>query len=260
MSMNISVVIITYNEEDRLEAALKSVDGVADEIVVVDRFSSDDTAKIAEKYTDRFIQREWTNYADQKNFANAQATHPWILSLDADERLSSQLREEIISLKSGDQTDAHAFSMPRQAYYLGRWIRHSGWYPDRKTRLFRKDSARWEGAFVHERLEVEGPVSKLKGVLQHFTYRSLSDHVQRLDTYSSLGAQRLYAEQKRCRWHHLRVLPIFGFLRAYVWKAGFLDGAAGFIIAVMQGYGVFVRYAKLREIWKKGERIEPFPN
>ena len=258
--MKISVVIITYNEEDRLEACLKSVEGVADEIVVVDRFSTDDTARVARKYTDRVIQREWTNFADQKNFANSHAAHPWILSLDADERLSPELRDEILALKDGESTAAAAYSMPRQAYYLGRWIRHSGWYPDRKIRLFRKDSARWEGAFVHESLEVEGSVHRLSGVLRHFTYRHLSDHIRRIDAYSSLGAQRLYAEQKRCRWHHLRVLPFFGFLRAYVWKAGFLDGAAGFIIAVMQGYGVFVRYAKLREIWKKGERIEPFPN
>jgi hypothetical protein len=150
--------------------------------------------------------------------------------------------------------------MPRQAHYLGRWIRHSGWFPDRKVRLFRKDKAHWEGEFVHESLEVEGEVKKLQGVLQHFTYRDLSDHIRRIDIYSSLGAQKLYAEQKRCRWYHLTVLPFFSFLRTYVWKAGVLDGPAGFIIAAMQGYGVFVRYAKLREIWKKGERIEPFPH
>ena len=257
--MKISVVLITFNEADRLEAALKSVEGIADEIVVVDSHSTDETEKIALKHTDRFFRREWTNYADQKNYANSKAAFPWILSLDADERLSPGLRQEILSLKEEDQA-ASAFSVPRQAYYLGRWIRHSGWYPDRKVRLFRNNNASWEGEFVHESLEVEGEVKKLQGILQHFTYRDLSDQLLRVDTYSSLGAQKLYADQKRCRWHHLWALPFFSFLRTYVWKAGFLDGQAGFIIAVMQGYGVFARYAKLREIWKKGERIEPFPH
>jgi glycosyltransferase involved in cell wall biosynthesis len=257
--MEISVVLITCNEADRLEPALKSVEGIADEIVIVDSQSTDETAQIAQKFTNRFFLREWTNYSDQKNFANSQASFPWILSLDADERLSPALRQEILDLKR-EGTSASAFSMPRQAFYLGRWIRHSGWFPDRKIRLFRKDAARWEGEFVHESLEVEGDVRRLKGVLQHFTYRDLSDHVRRVDTYAGLGAQRLYSEQKKCRWHHLAVLPLFGFLRAYVWKAGFLDGAAGFIIAVMQGHGIFLRYAKLRGIWKKGERIEPFPH
>ena len=257
--MKISVVIITYNEADRLEAALKSVREVADEIVIVDRHSTDNTAKIAKKFTDRFYYRDWTNYADQKNFANSKAGMPWILSLDADERMSPSLRQEILELKKEDPS-VSAFSMPRQASYLGRWIRHSGWYPDRKIRLFQKDKAHWEGAYVHESLEVEGEVKKLQGVLQHFTYRNISDHVRRLDTYAGLGAQKLYAEQKRCRWYHLLLLPFFGFLRAYVWKCGFLDGMAGFVIAIMQGYGIFIRYARLREIWKKGERIEPFPD
>ncbi len=257
--MKITAVLITYNEADRLEAALKSVEGIADEIVIVDSHSTDDTEKIARKCTDRFFLREWTNYADQKNYADSKASFPWILSLDADERLSPGLRQEILALKADDPA-ASAYSMPRQAYYLGRWIRHSGWFPDRKVRLFRKDKACWEGEFVHESLAVEGEVKKLHGVLQHFTYRDLSDQIRCIDTYSSLGAQKLYAEQKRCRWYHLAVLPSCGFLRTYVWKAGFLDGLAGFVIAVMQGYGVFARYAKLREIWKKGERIEPFPH
>ncbi len=257
--MKISVVIITFNEEDRLEAALKSVREVADEIVIVDRHSTDDTAKLAKRYTDRFYRRDWTNYADQKNFANSKAGFSWILSIDADERLSSSLSQEILELKKGEPA-VSAFSMPRQAYYLGRWIRHSDWYPDRKIRLFQKDQAHWEGAYVHESLEVIGEVKKLQGVLQHFTYRNISDHVWRLNAYAGLGAQKLYAEQKRCRWYHLWPLPFFGFLRAYVWKFGLLDGMAGFVIAVMQGYGIFLRYAKLREIWKKGERIEPFPD
>ena len=144
-AMEISVVIITYNEEKRLENALKSVEGIASEIIVVDRHSSDDTIKVAKKYTKQVFLRKWTNFSDQKNFANSKAQHPWILSLDADERLSPELREEILGLKESEEEHS-AYSMPRQVYYLGKWIRHSGWYPDRKVRLFRKDKAHWEGS------------------------------------------------------------------------------------------------------------------
>jgi glycosyltransferase involved in cell wall biosynthesis len=228
--MDISVVIITYNEEKRLEAALKSVADIASEIVVVDRFSNDDTVKVAKKYTDLVFQRKWTNFSDQKNFGNSKTSFLWILSLDADERVSPDLREEILQLKEGEP-DCSAFSMPRQTYYLGRWIRHGGWYPDRKIRLFRKDSVRWEGEYVHESLVVEGEVNLLK----------------------------VYAKKKKCRWYHLAIVPFLNFLKSYFWRAGVLDGFAGFVVATLHGYSVFIRYAKLKEIWKKGERLSPFP-
>jgi len=256
--MKISVVVITFNEEKRLMPALKSVEGVADEIIVVDSYSTDDTLKLARRFTDKVYRRRWTNYADQKNYANGKASHPWILSLDADERLSPRLREEIQALKEGEATAA-AFSMPRLTCYLGRWIRHSGWYPDRKVRLFRRDRARWEGPYVHEKLVVEGEIRRLRGDLHHFTYRDIRDHLERINTFSTLGAKKLYAARRKCRWFHLVLLPGTRFLKAYILKAGFLDGYAGFIIAFLHGFAVFVRYAKLREIWKKGERIEPFP-
>ncbi|MFQ6038148.1 MAG: glycosyltransferase family 2 protein, partial [Candidatus Aminicenantales bacterium] len=182
----------------------------------------------------------------------------WILSLDADERLSPELREEILELKR-EEPGCSGFSMPRKVHYLGRWIRHSGWYPDRKIRLFRKDKAHWEGEYVHEDLVIDGEVRKLKGDIFHFTYRDISDHLRRINAFSDLGAQKLYAQNKKCRWYHLVFLPFFGFLKSYVWKAGVLDGFAGFVISVLHGYARFARYAKLREIWKKGERIEPFP-
>ena len=258
-AMEISAVIITSNEEKRLEPALKSLAGVASEIIVVDSFSSDGTVKLAKKYTKQVFQRQWTNFSDQKNFANKKASFPWILSLDADERLSPELREEILQIKNGEP-DCSAFSMPRQVFYLGKWIRHSGWYPDRKIRLFQKDKARWEGEFIHEKLVVEGKVQKLKGVIYHFTYRNISDHLARVDKFSELGAQKLYTQKKKCRLYHLAFLPVFRFIKSFFLKAGFLDGYAGFIISVLHGYAIFVRYAKLREIWKKGERIEPFPD
>jgi len=256
--MEISAVIITYNEEKRLEPALKSLEGVASEIIVVDAYSQDKTLKIAKKYTDKVFQRKWTNFADQKNFANRQAAFPWILSLDADERLSPQLREEILALKA-EEPPWSGFSMPRQVFYLGRWIRHSGWYPDRKIRLFRKDKAYWEGEYIHEDLKIEGRVVKLKGAIHHFTYRHIQDHLDRINVFSELGAKKLYAKGKKCRWYHLIFLPFFRFAKSYFLKAGFLDGFAGLVISVLNGYSIFIRYAKLKEIWKKGERIEPFP-
>jgi len=255
--MEITAVIITYNEERRLEDALKSLAGVVSEIVVVDCHSTDDTVKIARLFTDRVFERAWTNFADQKNFANEKAVHPWIFSLDADERVSPELRIELLGLRAAEPA-VDAFSIPRQVYYLGRWIRHSGWYPDRKTRLFRKTKAHWEGEYVHERLVVDGRTGKLHGAIHHFTYRNIHEHLARINTFSDLGAQKLYAKKKKARWYHLTCLPFFRFVRAYVWKRGFLDGFPGLVISALTAYALFVRYAKLREIWKKGERIEPF--
>lgn len=259
--MEISFVIITKNEEKRLEPCLQSIQEVADEIVVVDAYSQDETVKVAEKYKAKVFKRAWTNYSDQKNFANSQAKFSWIFSIDADERLSPQLKEELLELKEkSPEPEEAAFSVPRLAFYLGHWIRHSGWYPDRKTRLFRREAARWVGDYVHERLEVKGPVGKLQGHLYHFSYDSLADHLERINLYSELGAKELYAQQKKCRWYHLILLPLARFLKSYLLQAGWLDGFPGLVISVLSGYGLFVRYAKLKEIWKKGEKIEPFPD
>ncbi|MCP2620326.1 glycosyltransferase family 2 protein, partial [Candidatus Aminicenantes bacterium AC-334-K16] len=244
-----------------LEPCLQSIQAVADEIIVVDAYSQDETVKVAEKYRARVFKRSWTNYSDQKNFGNSRAKFPWIFSIDADERLSPQLKEELLELKTRPaEPPEAAFSVPRIAYYLGRWIRHSGWYPDRKIRLFRQELTRWVGDYVHEKLEVEGAVGKLNGHLYHFTYDCLADHLERINLYSGLAAKELYAQQKKCRWHHLLLLPFCRFLKSYLLQAGFLDGFPGLVISVLSGYGTFVRYAKLKEIWKKGEKIEPFPD
>jgi len=259
--MEISAVIITCNEEKNLEAALASLRGVASEIVVVDSFSTDATFRIAKKHTPRVVQRKWTSYADQKNYANGLAAGPWILSLDADERLSPGLREELLALKASFQEpDCAGFSMPRRVFYLGRWIKHSGWYPDRRVRLFRKDAARWEGDYVHESLFVAGRIERLQGDVHHFSYRDITDHLDRINKFSSLGAQKLYAKKIKCRAVHLLCLPPARFIKSYILKRGFLDGFPGLVISVLNGYAIFARYAKLREIWKKGERIEPFPD
>jgi glycosyltransferase involved in cell wall biosynthesis len=254
--VDISAVIITYNEERRLEDALRSLRGLAREVVVVDSRSSDGTVRLAKKYGCRVFTRDWTNYADQKNFGNAKASSSWILSLDADERVSPELKAEILALPEGDPGCA-GYSIPRLVRYLGRWIRHSGWHPDRRVRLFRRGAARWEGEFVHEKLVLDGRAAGLRSPIHHFTYRRISDHVARINSFSELGAKKLYARRKKCRWFHLLLLPPARCARSYVLRRGFLDGFAGLVIAVLNGYAIFLRYAKLREIWKKGERIEP---
>jgi glycosyltransferase involved in cell wall biosynthesis len=256
--MDISAVIITFNEEQRLEPALQSLEGLVREVIVVDAFSTDGTVKLAKARGCRVFERAWTNYSDQKNFANDKASSAWILSLDADERVSPELRRELEGL-AGVEPACDGFSIPRRVYYLGRWIRHSGWYPDRRVRLFRRGAARWEGEYVHENLVVSGRVERLRGDISHFTYRNIADHVARINKFSGLGAQKLYVRRKKCRWYHLVFLPPGRFLKSYILKAGVLDGFPGLVISVLNAYAIFIRYAKLREIWKKGEKIEPVP-
>ena len=188
--MNISATIITFNEEVHLAQCLESMRGIADELIVVDSGSLDRTQQIAESHGAKFFVRSWTNYSDQKNFASAQAAHEWILSVDADECLSSSLREELLELKQKQDT-AVAYSFPRKAFYLGRWIDHSGWYPDYKTRLYKRGMAHWAGEFVHETLVVDGTTRRIEADLLHYTCRSVSAHAQSLDRYTSLAAQDL---------------------------------------------------------------------
>ncbi|MFQ6082883.1 MAG: glycosyltransferase family 2 protein [Candidatus Aminicenantia bacterium] len=256
--MKISATIITYNEEKKIEGALSSLLGLVDEIVLVDSFSQDNTLKIAKKYPAKIFKRKWTNYADQRNFALAKASFPWILNLDADERVSPELKEEILSIKD-KEPECDGFYIPRLVFYLGRWIYHSGWYPDRKIRLFKKENAHWQGEFVHENLIFKGKTKNLKNPIHHFTYRNLTDHIRQINKYSTLGAQKLYAEKKKTHWYHFILWPFFRFLKSYFLKLGFLDGFPGLVISILNGYYIFIRYVKLKEIWKKGEKIEPFP-
>lgn len=248
--MKISACIITYNEEDRIEPAIKSLEGVVDEIIVVDAFSIDKTPRIVQSYNVRFFQRKWEGYSDQKNFAISQAKYPWILSIDADERLSKELREEIIKIK-GDEPNFDGFSFKRKPFYLGKWIKHSGWYPDKKIRLFKKDLAYWEGDFVHEKLVFKGKVKDLKGDLLHYSYRNLSDHILRIEKYSNLSADKMFTEGKRSTFLKIFFLPIFTFLRDFIFRGGALDGIHGLIISFFSSYYVFLKYAKLFELQRR---------
>jgi glycosyltransferase involved in cell wall biosynthesis len=245
--MKISTVIITRNEQHHIARCVDSVQGVAEEVLVVDSGSDDQTKEIAASLGARVLERPWTGYSDQKNFAAEQASHDWILSLDADERLSDPLRLELIRLKqSGSAVDAYAF--PRKAYYLGRWINHSGWYPDPKIRLYRRDQGSWAGAFVHESIVVKGAVVQCKGDLLHFTCDSIEEHLERLHRYTSLAAEELWQGGKTAGQSRLVLSPLIAFIKSYFVKYGFLDGPQGLMIAGFAAYYNFLKYAKL---WEK---------
>jgi glycosyltransferase involved in cell wall biosynthesis len=245
--MKISATVITLNEQRHIRQCLQSLQEVADEVIVVDSGSQDATLKIAAELGARTFLHAWTNYSDQKNFASSLAQHEWILSLDADECLSPALRQDILQAKENG-THAVAFEFPRKAFYLGRWIEHSGWYPDHKIRLFLKNKAQWEGRFVHESLRVDGPVVRLRGDLLHYSCESISEHLRTLDRYTTLAAEDLWHREKRCSRAALLGSTVAAFMKTYYFKQGFRDGMQGLMIACFAGYYNFVKHAKLWEL------------
>ncbi len=250
--MKLSVVIITYNEEDRLEDALKSCREVADEIVVVDSFSTDNTVGVAEEYNAAVYKNKFQDYGTQKNFALDKASFPWVLNLDADERLSDPLREEILKLKSMEESQigADGFLIKRKTAYMGRWIIHSGWYPDRKLRLFKKEKSRWHGR-IHEGLRLDGTTTKLEGDILHFTYRDITDHISRLNRYSRMQAEDMVKKGKGLLYLRALLLPPITFIRFYIWKMGILDGFPGFVIALVSSWSTAMKYLKAIELKRK---------
>ena len=244
--MKISAAIITFNEERNISRAIESL-RCCDEIVVVDSGSTDRTVELAVKLGARVIDCAWRGYAGQKNYASDQCRNEWILSLDADEALSEALEAEIWHIKkNGPQFDA--YTMPRLAQYLGRWILHSGWYPDRKVRLFDRRLAKWVGGYVHESVVVEGSVGHLDSNLLHFTCNSLSEHLKTMDRYTTLAAEQLVAQQTPIGWIQLALDPPWTFLKTYVLQRGFLDGTEGLAIAYMAALYNFLKYAKAKNM------------
>jgi glycosyltransferase involved in cell wall biosynthesis len=242
--MKISAVIITFNEEDRLPDALASLQRVADEIVVVDSYSSDRTPEIARQARTTFSQNHFEDYGQQKNSAMLKACHEWILNLDADERISPELEKAILELKDNEPpANVVAYTIKRKTFYLGRWILHSGWYPDKKIRLFRKNGAAWQGR-IHERLLVNGNIAPLSGTILHYTYRDINDHVRRLNRYSDFLAEEIVRQGKKYLFLRLLLLPPVTFFRHYIWKLGFLDGFAGMVIATVSSWGTALKYFK----------------
>lgn len=240
--MKISAAIITLNEQRNIARAIESL-RCCDEIVVVDSGSTDRTCEIAANLGARVLEAQWRGYAGQKNYATDQCTHDWVLSIDADESLSEALEAEIWQLKKCSPR-ADAYTMPRLAQYLGRWILHGGWYPDRKVRLFDRRKARWVGDYVHESVVVTGKVEDLGGNLLHFTCDSLTEHLKSMDRYTTLAAQQWVSSGRRVRWRHLVMNPPWTFINTYFLKRGFQDGFEGLAIAYMAAMYNFLKYAK----------------
>ena len=244
--MKISATIITLNEEDNIARAIESL-RCCDEVVVVDSGSQDRTMAIARKLGARVVESPWRGYAGQKNFAAEKASHDWILSIDGDEALSEALEGEIWQIKkAGPQFDA--YTMPRMAQYLGRWILHSGWYPDRKVRLYDRRRAQWAGDFVHESVKAAGSVGHFDSCLLHFTCNSISEHLRRMERYTTLAAEELVASGHKVTLGDLLLDPPWTFLRTYLFQRGFLDGVEGLTIAYMAAFYNFVKYAKARNM------------
>jgi len=250
----VSVYIPVLNEADKIEAALQSV-AWADEIVLIDTGCTDATVEIARRYTDRIVPHRFIGFGELRNFGIDQCRHDWIISLDADERCTAALGEEIAALLAGNP-DCDAWFIPRRNWFMGRWIRHGDWYPDYcQPKLFRKRAMRYRSEdLVHEGWDVHGKIGYLKHDVLHFSFQNLSQVLRKIDSYSELGADKLAAQGKshgigKAFWRGL-----WAFVRIYILKRGFLDGAAGFVIALSNFQGTFYRHAKhawMREGWQQ---------
>lgn len=243
----VSAIVVCFNEEDRIQGCLESLRW-CDEIIVIDSYSTDRTPEICRRYTDRFIQREWTGYRDQKAFAHSQASKDWVLLVDSDERVTAELKEEVLEALSQENGRYAGYAVPRLVYYLHRWWRRGGWYPDYDVRLFRRDRASWGGSDPHEKILVNGPVRRLRHPLHHYSYRNIEDHVQRINRFTSISSTELRKNGVRWRLSDALLRPPFRFFRSYFLKRGFMDGFAGFYVAVAAGFYVFLKYAKLWEL------------
>ncbi len=247
----LSVIVITRNEEPNIDECLGSV-AWADEIVVVDAKSTDATASRARRYTENVFITDWLGYAGAKTFALAKAKHEWILWLDADERVTDGLGEEIRSVITGSPSAA-GFEVARRAYFLGKWIRHCGWYPSTVVRLFKRSAARFDGSRVHEGLVVNGPVGRLRNDLLHYTDHTLYHYLTKFNSYTTLAAEDLADRGRRFSLADLLARPPYLFLKMYLLRRGFLDGMHGLVLSLLSAAYVFCKYAKLWDLQRLRE-------
>lgn len=250
----LSVAVITYNEERNIERCLASLQGVAEEIVVVDSGSTDRTTELAALAGARIVVHPFEGHIQQKNYAITQCRHDWVLSLDADEALTPELAQSIKGVLSAPAADG--YEMNRLTNYCGSWIRHGGWYPDRKLRLFRRGKGSWTGINPHDRYELSdrsASVGCLHGDLLHYSYRSLSDHLRQIDYFTGITAAELHRAGRRAPMWRLILAPPFRFVRDYVLKGGWMDGMHGFVIAALSSSAVLVKYVKLRHLYREGQ-------
>ncbi len=251
--MTLSAVVIAKNEEANIGRCLKSIMW-ADEIIVVDSNSTDKTVEFAVQYGAKVFTSEWRGYGPAKRAGVARAGGQWILSLDADEQVTGLLAQEIRDIVTGP-SDCAGYYINRRTNFLGRWIRHCGWYPDPVLRLFRKDSGDVNEAPVHEKVEVNGPVGKLEGEILHYSYPTLETYFEKFNRYTTMGAEEALRRGKKCRWFDLTVRPVVSFFTHFVSRQGFRDGTEGFLISVLSSAAVLVKYAKLRQLNKTDRKV-----
>jgi glycosyltransferase involved in cell wall biosynthesis len=243
----VSATVITLNEAANIPACLDAL-AWADEVLVVDSGSTDGTVDLARAKGARVLTRDWPgSYADQKNFAASQTTHDWILSVDADERITPELAQEIRAILQSEPP-VGGYRIPRLTWHLGRWIRTTDWYPDYQLRLYDRRRANWPPRLVHESVKADGPIAYLKHDMQHYAYRDIAHHHQSMDRYTTLAARQMHEQGRRAGVLDVVMHPPAAFLRNYVLKRGFMDGLPGFIISAMNAYYVFLKFAKLWEL------------
>jgi len=245
----ISVSIICRNEEKNIEGCIESVSW-ADEIIVIDGFSEDKTPEIARKYTDKIFQNKWGGFSDQREFALIKCSNEWIFSLDADERCSPELAEELRSIVSSHSNTYTGFKIPRKSFFLGKWVRHSGWYPNYQLRFFRKRNIKVSGRLVHEKYELDGETGYLKNDLLHYTVQSINEYVSRVNHYSSLQALEK-AKNRKVSFINLFLRPSLAFIQGYFFKGGFLDGITGLMVVNFHIITNILTYMKIWEIQHK---------
>ena len=248
MPLPLSISIIAYNEESNLPRCLDSVKGLAQEIVLVDSGSKDRTRDIATTLGARVVHQDWLGHRDQKNVALQHCTQPWVLALDCDEELSAELRRSIEAFFADGSADRHDGAWcNRKVWFLGRWITHGDWYPDRKLRLFRREKSRWGGSPEHDYIELDGPTLRLSGDLHHYSFPNMNRYVEKINVFADVFLKRQQSAGQR--WSLLANLtrPPWRFFRAYVLRRGFMDGFPGFWIAVATAFFAFVRYSRKYE-------------
>jgi glycosyltransferase involved in cell wall biosynthesis len=253
--ISLSVAIITKNEAENLPACLKSV-SFAEQIVVVDSGSTDATVKIASDFGCDVVVEGWRGFGPQKQFAIDQCRNPWILVLDADERIPADTARAIKNIILNPSTTAAGFSFPRKNFFQGRWIRHAGWWPDRIVRLFRKGQGHMTEAKVHESVEVDGPVEILDDPIEHYTESNLSQVLIKIDQYSTIGAEEAFKEGKTASIWSAILRAKLAFLHNYILRRGFLDGAPGLTLAITDAVNKFFKYAKLSELNKQERKTQ----
>lgn len=249
--IKLSVAIITFNEERNISRCLESLSGIADEIIVADSGSTDRTADICKKFNATVVHHPFKGHIEQKNFALSQCTNDYVLSLDADEALSPELKKSILKIKENWIKEGYSFS--RLTNYCGKWIKHCGWYPDEKLRLFKKNAGQWAGTNPHDQFIMHegGKTEKLSGDLLHYSYYSIKEHLDQVNRFTEIGSESAFKQGKRSNLALILLKPCIRFIRDYIFHLGFLDGYYGFVICKISSHATFIKYVKLYELMKK---------